>query len=203
MIFVFDLDDTVCDTDAYSEQYILNFIKDNNLPYKQIAKNVRFAEQKFDWSREYALSWYKKYGDAMMFNFPCKEGAVELINQLYDLNHTIIIATARANDWHNEPERITKEWLDKEGIKYHKLYIGRIDKEKICEEENANFFIDDDIKITKNVAEYFVSQNNKNVQCFIMNTGYNKDLEINECVKRVNSFNEFKTELMKYNIFNK
>ena len=31
MIFVFDLDDTVCDTDSYSEYYILNYIKKYNV----------------------------------------------------------------------------------------------------------------------------------------------------------------------------
>lgn len=27
MVFVFDLDDTICETDKYSEKYILNFFK--------------------------------------------------------------------------------------------------------------------------------------------------------------------------------
>ena len=46
MVFVFDLDDTLSETDAYSEKYINEFMKKNNLPYKQIAKDVRFAEKK-------------------------------------------------------------------------------------------------------------------------------------------------------------
>ena len=134
MIFVFDLDDTVCDTDLYSEKYILEYFENFHLPYKKINNIARFAEKKFDWSDETALSWYKENGDQMMLQFPCKDGAIEFINELYDNGHTIVIATARATDWHNEPERITKDWLEKEKIKYHKLYIGRIDKEKICEE---------------------------------------------------------------------
>lgn len=131
MVFVFDLDDTVCDTDGYSEEYILNFFKTHKYPYKQIAKNVRFAEAKFDWTREVANEWYLKYGDEMMSNFPCKNNAVEVINKLYGLGHKIVIATARANDWHTDPVGITKDWLAKVGLKYHKIYIGRIDKEKI------------------------------------------------------------------------
>ena len=55
MVFVFDLDDTLSETDLYSEKYISEFINKNNLPYKQIAKDVRFAERKFDWSTETAL----------------------------------------------------------------------------------------------------------------------------------------------------
>ena len=194
MIFVFDLDDTVCDTDSYSEEYILNYFKENNLPYKKITSIARFAEKKFDWDMDTALNWYKQNGDEMMLNFPCKEGAVELINELYDLGHIIIIATARANDWHREPESITKEWLKKVGLKYNKLYIGRIDKEKICEETNADFFIDDDVNITGKVGEYFASINVKK-KSFIMSSEYNKTLKEDNMVIRVDSFIEFKNKL--------
>jgi uncharacterized protein YdaT len=195
MIFVFDLDDTVCDTDYYSEKYILGFFKENNMPYKQIAKDTRFAEAKFDWDKETALSWYLNYGDKMMSEFPCKDNAIRFINKLYDEGHTIVIATARANDWHKEPEAVTKKWLVDNNLKYHKLYIGRIDKEKICEEENADVFIDDDIKITKRVAEYF--ENKKKGQCYLMSTGYNKSLEIDDRVIRVKDFNDFEEKIYK------
>ena len=85
MVFVFDLDDTICDTDVYSEYYINKFIKDNKLPFKQVAKVVRFAEKKFDWDLETALNWYKQYGDKMMLEFPAKPNAIKLINALYDM----------------------------------------------------------------------------------------------------------------------
>lgn len=196
MIFVFDLDDTVCETDEYSEMYILNFFKENNLPYNQIAKETRFAETKFNWDKDTALVWYKEHGDKMMSEFPCKKNAVKTINELYDLGHTIIIATARATDWHNDPEGITKKWLLDNNIKYHKAYIGRIDKEMICKEENADVFIDDDIKITKRVSEYF-SSCNPSGRCYLMNTGYNKSLEVANDVIRVNDFDDFKKKIEK------
>lgn len=59
MVFVFDLDDTICDTDKYSEKYIRKYIAKHKLPYKQIATNVRFAEKKFDWDIETALRCIK------------------------------------------------------------------------------------------------------------------------------------------------
>ncbi len=183
MVFVFDLDDTICETDGYSEFYIKKFFVEHNLPYKQIATDVRFAESKFDWSVDEALKWYKTYGDEMMLEFPCKKNAVRCINSLHDSGHRIVIATARATDWHTKPEEITLEWLKKVGLKYDKIYIGRIDKEKICEEENADVFIDDDIKITQRVAEYFCEKKDKH--CFLMTTNYNKNLPIGENVERV------------------
>ncbi len=36
MVFVFDIDDTLCDTDGYSEKYILEFIARN---YWKVLKN--------------------------------------------------------------------------------------------------------------------------------------------------------------------
>lgn len=194
MIFVFDLDDTVCDTDGYSEIYIKKFFLENNMPYKKVKDISRFAEEKFDWSKEEALSWYKQYGDEMMLHFPCKDGAIEFINSLYQEGHKVVIATARANDWHSDPEGITKEWLDNNGIKYNKLYIGRIDKERICEEENADIFIDDDVKITKRVAEYFKKNKGK---AYLMNTKYNLMLTADDDVIRVDDFSDFKKKVIR------
>lgn len=185
MIFVIDIDDTISETDKYSEYYISKFIKENNLPYKQIKKVTRFAEAKFDWSVEVANKWYKEYGDQMMLEFPCKENCVEVINNLHDLGHTIIIATARANDWHKEPERITKEWLEKNNIKYDKLYVGRIDKEQICIEEKADYFIDDDVKLCEKVLNDSI-----NTIPIIMLTEYNKTLDISSKIIKINNLNE-------------
>ncbi len=189
MIFVFDLDDTVIDTDGYSEKYIKNFFEKHNLPYKQIFNVARFAEKKFDWDNETALEWYKTYGDQMMLEFPFNKDAKEVINRLYDLGNTIVIATARANDWHVDPEGITKKWLEQNELKYHKLYIGRIDKEKICEEINADFFLDDDLKITARVGAYFNARG-RGISC-LFNTAYNQNLEEDVNVVRVKSFKEF------------
>lgn len=200
MVFVFDLDDTVCETDAYSEYYIKKFIEDNKLPYKQVASVVRFAEKKFDWDTETALNWYKAYGDQMMLEFPCKPNAVEVINSLFDMGHTIIIATARATDWHTDPEGLTYQWLKDNGIKYSKVYIGRVDKEKICEENHADVFIDDDIKITGKVAEHFKENGKQKCKPFLITTDYNKTLDKSNGVERVSNFADFASRLKEFGI---
>ena len=193
MVFVFDLDDTICDTDGYSEMYIKEFFVRYHFPYKQIATNVRFAEKKFDWDDETALNWYKEFGDEMMEEFPCKPHAVELINRLYHAGHNIVIATARATDWHTDPEGVTLKWIDKVGLKYTRLYIDRIDKEKICEETNADVFVDDDLKITERVAKYFEGKPNKRV--FLSTTNYNRFKLPPDGVERVRDFYDFERKL--------
>ncbi len=56
--------------------------------------------------------------------------SVEKINELYDKGHTIVFWTARG--W--EQFKITKDWLDKHGFKYHQLLMGK---------PIASIFIDD------------------------------------------------------------
>lgn len=185
MIFVFDLDDTICDTDGYSEKYILNFFKENNLPYKQIAKQTRYAETKFDWDEATAIQWYKTIGDDMMAKFPCKDNNAQILRDLYNEGNTIIIATARDVNWHGDPEGVTKKWLIDNNIPYHKLYVGRVDKELICEAEKADVFIDDDILITAKVAEH-----NKEIKVYLAHTDYNKNLQVHPKVKRIKGLKE-------------
>lgn len=189
MKFVFDLDDTICATDEYSEKYIREFLSSHNLPYKQIATKVRHAEAKFDWDEETAIKWYKQFGDQMISELPCKKGAAEFLHKLRAAGHEIIIATARANDWHTNPREITFDWLARNQIPYDKIYIGRVDKEKVCEEVEADFFIDDDLSIVENVAKYF-AKCGKGKQAFLSTTLFNENLPAPNGVIRVRDFGE-------------
>lgn len=188
MVFVFDIDDTICDTDGYSELYIKNFIIQHKLPYKQIAKNVRFAEYKFDWTNEQALEWYKKYGDEMALNFPIKGNSVKVINQLFDAGHTIIFSTARSTDWHVEPMGITLKWFKKVGLKFSDIVIGRTDKEEVCKTFNADIFVDDDIKTVLRVEEMFNKLGKGKV--FLAESNYNKTLQIPKNIEIIKDLDE-------------
>ena len=189
MIFVVDLDDTVCLTAEYSLNYIVNFIKKNNLPYKQISSNARFAEKNFDWSMEEALAWYKEYGDQMMAEFPCVDYAVEFLQAIHNKNSKTVIATARTTDWHTDPEKITKNWLSENKIPYDKIYFGRADKQQICEEVGADCFIDDDVNIVKKVVDHFASIK-RPIKVFLMTSEFNKELECPNGAIRVQSFKD-------------
>ena len=182
MIFVFDIDDTICDTDGYSEWYIDRFIKEHNLPYKKVKDITRYAEQKYDWDEKTAVIWNITYGDEMMLNFPCKAGAKMMINALYDAGHTIIFLTARSVNWHKEPEKVTRMWLQNNGIKYHKLIIERVDKEQVCKDINADVFVDDDLEITSNVAMHCPK-----TKVFLMDSRYNHDKQNAGGTERIES----------------
>ncbi len=196
MVFVFDLDDTLCDSDGYSEKYIGEFFKTHNMPYKLVKKNSRFAEGKFDWDIPTANAWYKKYGDQMMLEFPVFKGVKEFLGTLIKMGHKVVICTARSDDWHVNPVKITKDWVKNNQIPHSELIIGRKDKEKICEMVGADYFLDDDLDIVERVSKYFQNLNecdenlkksNPKRQVFLQTTAYNKSIETPNSVIRVNS----------------
>ncbi len=193
MIFVFDLDDTISKTHEFSVEYISKFLKEHNWPYKQISYEGRFAERNFDWDMDTAKSWYKQYGDEMMAHFPCKKNAVKLLQHLHKDGHIIVIATARATDWHVHPNELTLKWLNDNKIPYDKVFIGRIDKEKICDEVDADYFIDDDLGIISRVEEYF--QKKGKGKAFLATSNFNKNLETPEGVTRFADFKELASQL--------
>lgn len=187
MIFIFDIDDTISNTGKYGKEYILNYIKNNNLPYKQKEESVKYPEEQFDWTYEEAHNWYKEHGDEMLLSFPCFEGAIETINKLYETGHEIIFATARSTDWYNRPIETTRKWLKMNHIKYNKLYTSRMDKEKICELENANVFVDDDLNTCLRVSQYFEGSKNK---VFLMNTCKDKRKDLPSNIIRIDQIKD-------------
>ena len=67
---------------------------------------------------------------------------IDKVNEYYDSGYEIIISTARGQKSCKTPEqmqekyyKITKEWLDKHNVKYHKLEIGY--------KQNADMYVDD------------------------------------------------------------
>lgn len=49
------------------------------------------------------------------------EGSVEMINKWFDEGHIITFFTSRTN----EHETVTRQWLDKNGFKYHHLLFNK------------------------------------------------------------------------------
>ena len=70
------------------------------------------------------------------------QDVIDKVNEYYDKGYEVVISTARGQNSCNTPEemqekyfKVTKEWLDKAGVKYHKLEIGY--------KQNADMYVDD------------------------------------------------------------
>ena len=58
-----------------------------------------------------------------------RENAVEVINKLKNDGNEIIIITARDSEFHDDPYKYSKDWLDKNNIYYDKLVVNARNKE--------------------------------------------------------------------------
>jgi len=74
-----------------------------------------------------------------------------------------------------------------------------VDKEKVYEEENADFFVDDDIKITQKVGEHFWLKD-KPFQAFLMTSNYNKGHLPEDHIEKVDDFDDFARCLKNFGI---
>lgn len=122
----------------------------------------------------------KDYYGKMARMVKVKEKAVEVINRLHDDGHRIVFMSARNNTEYDDPYQISKDYLDKMGIKYDKLLVNVKDKGKACILENIDLFIDDSTKNCKAVQS-------KGIKTLQFDTVYTKD---NKYLRRVMSWPE-------------
>lgn len=187
MVYVFDVDDTLSDTNLGTEKYILNYFKTNSLPYKMVHKYAKYADYKFDWSEEVAKDWFHENSDEMMLNFKVKKNVKKVLEFLRKNGDKIVIATARDYVWHKNPEQTTATWMKNKKLPYDKIYVNTYEKQDVCIAENADVFVDDSLEMCEKVAK------SSNAKVFLITTGYNKDFSLPENISRISDISEILT----------
>ena len=82
-----------------------------------------------------------------------RENCVEIIKKLHDEGHEIYIITARDSEFHEDPYKLSKDWLDKNNVYYDKLIVNARNKLEICRKENIELFIDDQLANCTKLSE--------------------------------------------------
>ena len=180
-----DIDDTIAktseETDIYAKEYTEKVLK-RKFEFKKIEiLDPMWARHLYGWSDEEDKNFWNLYYEKVMENVKPKDDAIEIINELSKENNIIII-TAR---WDRESgiiAEITKKWIEKYNINYHKLFIGHLDKRNIVKENNIELFIDDSFKTCKQISEI-------GVRTFIMDSRINKEMK-DDKLERVFSWKE-------------
>ncbi len=186
-----DIDDTITNTFStgmkYAEEYTRVYC---NRTYTNInerlglSKTHRHWQEAFEWTEEEEQLFFEKYYDKIVKSVELKEGADEIINQLYQQNEIIFI-TAR----YESEREITEEWLNKNHILFHKLYLGR-PKLEVCQENKIDVFIDDSYEHCKSVST-------GNIKTYLMDSIGNKNIN-NEGIQRVYDWNDLYKKLKQY-----
>ena len=134
----------------------------------------------FDWSKEENDEFYNNNIQRIAMSLKPLNNAKEVIDKLKADGNEIYIITSRDNGEYINPEKMTREWLEKYEIYFDKLILtGRHEKGPACRENNIDIMIEDSIKNCEDIE-------NNGVKCYIMNTRYNQEETRFERVKRWN-----------------
>ena len=108
-----------------------------------------------------------------------RENVREVLLKLKNKGFEIIIVTARDFEFHDDPYKLSKDWLDKNNILFDKLIVNARDKATVCEEENINIFIDDQLNNCLNISQkgiktIMISDKINNINNIVILNDWNK-----------------------------
>ena len=168
MVIGIDIDDTICSTneriieeaDKYDKEVLFGTgVKD--------ATAYEFSEM-MGWEKEMKGQFFADRLEYIMDNAEIKPGAKELINKLHDEGNKIIFISFRKDKYIKDPYKLTKDYLDRHGIKYDGLFVNTGTKTDECLENGVTLFIDDKESHCEDVS-------NAGIDVILFTNAYNKD----------------------------
>ena len=114
-------------------------------PMEDIKTNGDTYRKKFQFTYEELKYFLKNIQENITNNAIPRENAKEVIDKLKKDRNEIYIITARDSEFHDDPYKLSKDWLDKNEIYYDKLIVNAREKSSVCEKEKIDLFIDDQL----------------------------------------------------------
>ncbi len=151
-----DIDDTlnIVERVKFASEYIAR----KKLPYRIKDEFSNMFVQVYDWEIDAVLEFIHDGGVAAFTEAQARPHARETLEHWKKQGHEIIVLTARQEDWFGDPEAVSREWLDKNNIPYHKIVanISKHAKGKYCAENGISVLVDDNADSCLGAQEYGV-----------------------------------------------
>ena len=154
-----DIDNTITDIEDELMESAFNYAKSLN---KEINYDYLNSDDKnndggiyqkiFNFTYEELKYFLKDIQEEIVNKAVPRKNAINYINKLKEKENEIYIITARDSEFHDDPYKLSKDWLDKNNIKYDKLIVNAREKASICKKENIDIFIDDNINNCIDIA---------------------------------------------------
>lgn len=178
-----DIDGVLNDIGQWHYSCGYKFCIENNInrgfdPYKYM------IEEQFFLTDEENNKFWKEYIFDLMVSIPTRPYASQVIKELREMGHEIVILTARdnrylTNQYANTMNFYVEQWLTKHGIEYDQIIAGTGDKKDKCLKNNIDIMIEDKASNVNKISEHIP------VLCF--DAPYNLDVK-KDNVERVYSW---------------
>lgn len=143
MIIAVDIDDTLTTVDR--AKYAGEYIARKGLPFRIKNPNGNKLVSVVDWTEEDAKAFVLDGGYKTFTEAPVREGARETLALWRKQGHKVVILTARQRDWFLEPEKLSRDFLEKNGLEYDEIVADCADKGDYCERHGIDVLVDDNI----------------------------------------------------------
>ena len=150
-----DIDDTlnVLERVRYAGEYI----RRNDLPFTLKDPDANAFVDVYDWTMDDVLKFVHEGGGITAFtDAPVRKGAREALTRWKEEGHTVVILTSRLPSWFSNPEKISRDWLEKRRIPYDELVADCQEKGKYCAEHGIDVLVDDRLEHCLSAQSYGV-----------------------------------------------
>lgn len=168
MVIGIDIDDTICST---NERIIVEADKyDKEVLFGTGVKDATAYEfsDMMGWEKEMKGQFFADRLEYIMDTAELKPRAKELINKLHDEGNKIIFISFRKDKYIKAPYTMTKNYLDRNGIKYDGLFVNTGTKTDECLENGVQLFIDDKESHCEDVS-------NAGIDVILFTNAYNQE----------------------------
>lgn len=183
-----DIDDVITNTSETIEEYVMQHKNSNKIQehMKEIMKGNPSNPEVIEFCIETYIEVFQRV--------KLKDNAKEVIQKLLDEGNEIYLITARGEnlEFLKGSEKITKEFLEDNNIKYNKIIFNAINKAQLCVDNQIDLMIDDSVEHCEDVKDI-------GIESIVFTSEVNKN--ISTTVERVNNWLELESKL--HEILNK
>ncbi len=139
-----DLDDTLSVVDRVTQAQ--EYIRRMGLPFKLTNKDAHAIVDVFDWELADVLQFVHMGGETVFTEAAPRKGAREALLAFREAGHSVTVLTARTTEWFSDPEKVSRNWLQKHNMPYDELVTGISQKGAWCLQRGYGALIDDSVE---------------------------------------------------------
>lgn len=138
-----DIDDTLNILDRV--RYAGEYIRRKELPFKLVDADAHAFAEVYDWTLDDVLTFVHEGGITAFTDAPVRKGARETLAHWREAGIEVIVLTSRVSAWFGNPEKVSRDWLEKRRIPYDSLAADVPDKGAYCAEHGIDVLVDDNL----------------------------------------------------------